>query len=64
MCRSVENKELIQKRCRDCFQDRQEHVLVLEDADLLTMLEMKSKNEIDAISHYLRAKFHPVFMNV
>ena len=64
VCRSVENKELIQKRCRDCFQDRQEHVLVLEDADLLTMLEMKSKNEIDAISHYLRAKFHPVFMNV
>jgi hypothetical protein len=64
VCRSVENHELIQKRCRDCFQARQEHVLVLEDADLLAMLKMKSQNDIDAISHYLRAKFHPVFMDV
>lgn len=63
VCRSVENKELVQKRCRDCYQARQEHVLVLEDADLLAMLDMKSKNDSNSISQYLRAKFHPVFMD-
>lgn len=63
VCRSIDNEELLKKRCRDCFHDRQEHVVVLTDSDLLTLLKLKSQNDNGAISRHLHAKFRPVFMD-
>ena len=63
VCRAIDNEELLKKRCRDCFHDRQEHVVVLTDSDLLTLLKLKSQNDNSAISRHLYAKFRPVFMD-
>jgi hypothetical protein len=63
VCRAIDNEELVKKRCRDCFHDRQEHVVVLTDLDLLELLKLKSQNDSSAISRYLHARFRPVFMD-
>jgi len=63
VCRSVANKELAEKRCRDSFVGKREHILVLDDADLIAMLEFKMQGDAQKVSQYLHAKFRPVFMN-
>lgn len=63
VCRQIDDQEQVRKRCRDCFQDRQEHILVLEDSDLIALLELKAKHDEAGISGYLHRKFRPVFMD-
>lgn len=63
VCRAIEDKVSVEKRCRDRYQDKHEHILVLEDADLVEMLKLKSEGTPDAISRYLHAKFRPIFMD-
>lgn len=63
VCRSIDDTERVQKRCKDCFHARHEHVVVLTDNDLIAMAKLKSLNDSHGISAYLRSKFHPIFMD-
>ena len=63
VCRTIDDKKLVRDRCRDRFQDKLEHVLVLDDEDLVGLLKLKSEGNAEAISQYLHAKFRPVFMD-
>ncbi|MCI0376220.1 MAG: hypothetical protein L0215_01305 [Gemmataceae bacterium] len=64
VCRKIENKQLAQKRCRDRFQDKQEHILVLDDSDLVELLQLKAEGDAQAVSRSLHCKFRPIFMDV
>lgn len=63
VCRTIDDMDAIQKRCRDHFQDKHEHIVVLQDSDLLEVLNSRSAGDRAAISQYLHAKFRPIFMD-
>lgn len=63
VCRKIDDLVAIQERCRDHFQDKHEHILVLQDSDLLELLKMRSTGDIAAMSRYLHAKFRPIFLD-
>jgi hypothetical protein len=62
VCRTVENCERATNHCRDRFQAKHEHIIVLDDRDLIAMLELKAKGDSAGVSQYLHDKFRPIFM--
>ena len=63
VCRTIEDREAVEKRCRDRFHDNHEHIVVLGDSDLIEILKMKSVGDSEGISRYFHAKFRPMFMD-
>lgn len=56
-CRSVEDADLLMKRCRDAAVRSQGFIIVLTDADLVDMLTAKSKLEDDRVEARLNQRF-------
>jgi hypothetical protein len=56
-CRSVDNPDLLLKRCRDMASRSMGFIIVLTDADILQMLRWKELLEDDRIDDLLHLKF-------
>jgi len=62
-CRTIENKELALKRCRDVVNNDSERlILVLDDTDICTMLGFLAANERRKIDDYLEDKLKEVLV--
>ncbi|MEI9958748.1 MAG: hypothetical protein WDM90_21110 [Ferruginibacter sp.] len=51
LCRSVENRKLIIDRCRDSLKDQKNCIIVLDDADIITLLKYRENNDDDEIDN-------------
>ncbi len=57
LCRSMDARAAIIKRCRDTANDQRGYMLVLEDADLVTMLNYVADGHRAEIDKFLDARF-------
>ncbi|MCK4206229.1 hypothetical protein J3U99_15735 [Brucella pituitosa] len=57
LCRSMDDRAAIIKRCRDTANDQRGYMLVLEDADLITMLNFVADGKRGEIDKLLDARF-------
>lgn len=56
VCRSIQDKELIIRRCRDVVFARRGYVLVLDDDDIINLLTLRAKHAEEENSPQLKAK--------
>ena len=63
VCRTIDNKELVHQRCKDRFSANDEHIVVLEDSDLIALLDAKDAGDSIGVSRLLHAKWRPIFMD-
>jgi hypothetical protein len=62
-CRTIADKGLVLKRCRDVVNnDRERLILVLDDNDICTMLDFLAANERKKIDEYLEDKLKEVLV--
>ena len=62
LCRKVENKDLMKKRCKDIANDDRGYVIVLDDEDILLLLKFKNENKEEAINEFLTNKYKELIM--
>ncbi len=62
VCRSVADKELMLKRCKDAVSARKGFVLVLDDDDIETLLRLRVKRDEVAIDVFLDERFTQLVM--
>lgn len=60
ICRSVEDKEQVLKRCREPFLREGKLVIVLTDTDMIRLSELRTQDNVTAIDKYLEAKLEEV----
>ncbi|MDW3181637.1 hypothetical protein [Roseobacter sp.] len=56
-CRAIDNEKLLLDRCRDLAKGGSGYIIVLTDTDLLEILDLKSKDQSEAIEQVLHKKF-------
>lgn len=61
LCRSINNKVTLLKRCKDAL-DRGDHMIVLDDDDLGKLLHIKESGKEREIDNFLREKFDDLIM--
>jgi hypothetical protein len=57
LCRSMDERKAIIKRCRDTASDQRGYMLVLEDVDLVTMLKYVAEGQRAEIDRFLDSRF-------
>ncbi|TBZ07835.1 hypothetical protein [Rhizobium leguminosarum] len=57
LCRSMDDRKAIIKRCRDTANDQRGYIIVLEDTDLVTMLNYVADGRRAEIDKFLDARF-------
>ena len=62
LCRSIDNKQLLLKRCKDVFHDHQSFIVVLEDSDIITLLKYRDNKEEAKIDNFMRSKLDEIIM--
>ncbi len=62
LCRSVENKQLMIKRCKDVFHDHQSFIIVLDDTDIITLLRLRDINNESGIDSFMQSKIDELIM--
>ncbi|OGK25657.1 hypothetical protein A3A46_04550 [Candidatus Roizmanbacteria bacterium RIFCSPLOWO2_01_FULL_37_13] len=62
LCRKIENRELMEKKCRDTVDDDRGYIIALDDNDLIQLLEYKKRNDIKAIDEFLTNKYKKLVM--
>jgi hypothetical protein len=62
LCRSIENKQLLIKRCRDVFYDHKSYILVFDDNDITNLLKYRDDNDENRIDGFMEAKFDELIM--
>jgi hypothetical protein len=61
VCRTIQNKELVLKRCQDAVKnDPEKAIIVLDDSDLEKLLDFQASGSKRAISEYLEDKLKEV----
>lgn len=62
VCRTIDDKESIRQRCRDIAKDNRGYVLVFDDSDIETFLQLRSNSDYEQINDYLDDKFRNLIM--
>jgi hypothetical protein len=62
VCRTNADKDLILRRCKDVVNANRGYMLVLDDADLKALLQLRSEQRYDAISDYMDDKFRQLVL--
>ena len=62
LCRSIENKQQLIKRCKDVFHDHQSFIIVLDDSDIITLLKYRDNNEEIEIDDFMQKKLDELIM--
>ena len=57
VCRSLQDKQLFQKRCKDTAVDGRGYIIFLDDSDLKSLVEEKKKDNKKMNYDLLRKKF-------
>jgi hypothetical protein len=63
LCRHLEDRALFVKRCQDTFRDGNGLIVVLQDADVLTLLEFRARGDRDRVSAFLSDRFAEVILS-
>lgn len=62
LCRSIENKQLLLKRCKDVFHDHQSFIIVLEDTDIISLLKFRDSKNENGIDSFMQSKLDDLIM--
>jgi len=62
LCRSINNRNLLIKRCKDVLHDHQSFILVLDDSDITTLLKYRDKKEENNIDIFMQGKIDELIM--
>jgi len=62
LCRSVDNKQLMIRRSKDIFHDHQSFIIVLDDADIITLLRLRDINNESGIDSFMQKKIDELIM--
>lgn len=62
LCRSIKDKNLLINRCKDILHDNQNYIIVLDDNDIVTLLNLKDKAEEEEIDNFMSNKLDEVIM--
>ena len=54
LCRSIENRTVLMKRCKDAANDGRGYMIVLDDGDIIKLLELVGGGRRREISQYLQ----------
>lgn len=59
-CRGIKNQDRIIQGCRDAASDRNHYMIVLNDQDIISLLEMVERNNKSQIDRYLQEKYDEI----
>lgn len=62
ICRNIENKKVLNKTCQDALHDHKKYIMVLCDADIKELLNLRKKFDAEGINNYLRDKLDELIM--
>jgi len=62
LCRSIKDKANLLQRCKDIMHDEKGFIIVLEDVDMGTLLQLKEANNEKAIDAFFRQKLDELIM--
>ncbi len=62
VCRKVENKDLMDQRCKDTACDDRGYIMVLDDNDLITLINFRKRNDQQSIEDFLTKKYKNLVM--
>ena len=62
VCRQVQNKPLVLKRCKDALNDDKGCIFVLDDGDIKNLLQMRSERKIKEIQALMNGKMRDLLM--
>lgn len=62
ICRQVENRETLLRRCRDVANGDRGYVIVLTDSDVKQLWQLRTAQNDDGFNEYLREKFKQLIM--
>jgi len=62
VCRSINNKKRLLERCKDLVNDNGNHIIVLEDKDIIKLLKYRDKNNEKSIDIFLESKIDELIM--
>ncbi|MEI2675483.1 MAG: hypothetical protein V9F05_15710 [Chitinophagaceae bacterium] len=62
LCRSIDNKPLLIKRCKDVFHDHKSFIFVFDDHDIYNLLKFRDRNEEDKIDGFMEGKLDEIIM--
>lgn len=57
VCRTIEDKNLMDKRCKDTSSDDRGYIFVLDDSDILFLLKLKKERNEQAIDQFFMDKY-------
>lgn len=62
VCRTVQDEEAMLQRCKDAVRDNRGYVLVLDDSDIKSLLQLKAEANHEGLDDYLDDKFRRLVM--
>lgn len=62
LCRTIENKSTMIKRCQDVLHNREAFIIALADDDIVELLKLKEAGEEDKIDKYFSQKLDEIIM--
>jgi hypothetical protein len=62
LCRSIRDRKLLVKRCKDAYNDNKSYIIVLEDADVEQLLNFKEQGDENGIDNFMQKKLDLIIM--
>lgn len=62
VCRSIKDKGKSRKHCKSRFNNKKEHIIVLEDSDIRKLWDRRKKGKLEDMDKILHAKFTELVM--
>ena len=62
VCRTFDNKNRFQQRCRDTADDKRGFIVSFDDADLATLITLREADDADAIFAFMKERFQRLVM--
>ncbi|MEQ8684613.1 MAG: hypothetical protein RIE86_04935 [Imperialibacter sp.] len=62
LCRSIDNRKMLIRRCKDVFNDHQSFIIVLDDSDIIALLEFRDHKQENKIDQFMKTKLDQIIM--
>lgn len=62
LCRSVDDMDLLLKRCADTYRDSRGLIIPLCDEDIRGLLDLKAEGDDVAIDDFFQERYHKIAM--